>query len=239
MASMISKIRRRLRARRHAKKKFASMNQIKANSVWRQQPFFRRAYDKYHLEVSGIPEMRCFFLQSVLRSLRDIEGDVAEAGTRHGKSALFMLEACEEDRQFYLFDSFEGISDPVPGKDSIKTAFRDSQTERLFSSDYEAAKKRFEPFDNVHIMKGWIPDRFPEVADRTFCLIHIDVDMYQPTLDSLEFFYPRLSKGGFIICDDYGSSKWPGARSALDEFFADKPEKPAELPQSQAFIVKH
>ena len=44
--------------------------------------------------------------------------------------------------------------------------------------------------------------------------------------------------GGFVICDDYGSGNYPGSRRAMDEFFADKPEKPVELPQGQAFIVK-
>ena len=35
------------------------------------------------------------------------------------------------------------------------------------------------------LMKGWIPTRFQEVADRHFAFVHIDVDLYEPTRDSL------------------------------------------------------
>lgn len=211
---------------------------IGAHMVWKDQLFYRRASEKYAYKLSGIPEIRCFFLQSVLRSVNRLEGDVAECGTRKGKSALYMIEACERNRDFFLFDSFEGLSDPVPGKDTIKTAFKSNGQERIFNENLSEVSERFASFENVHIMQGWIPDRFAEVADNKFVLVHIDVDLYQPTLDSLEFFYERLLPGGLIVCDDYGSGAYPGARSALDEFFADKPEKPVELPQGQAFIVK-
>ena len=48
--------------------------------------------------------------------------------------------------------------------------------------------------------------------------MHINVDLYEPTKDSLDFFYPRLVKNGVIICNDYGSCKFPGAKKAVDEF---------------------
>ena len=209
---------------------------IAPHFVWRELPFFRNAYAKFGGKIAGIPEMRCFFLQSAIRSVHKVEGHVAECGTRNGKSALYMLEACEQDRRFFLFDSFDGLSDPVKGKDSLKTSFKDG--ERLFKTDFTKVQERFTRYPNVSIMKGWIPDRYAEVKNEKFCFVHIDVDLYQPTLDSLLFFYPKLSIGGIIICDDYGSGNYPGARRALDEFFADKPETPAELPQGQAFIVK-
>lgn len=50
------------------------------------------------------------------------------------------------------------------------------------------------PFARLHA--GVIPARFPEVADRRFSLVHVDVDLYRPTIDSLEFFYPRMVPGG-------------------------------------------
>ena len=66
-------------------------------------------------------------------------------------------------------------------------------------------------FERVSYYKGWIPDRFEEVSDRKFSFIHIDVDLHRPTYDSAEFFYERLSPGGIILCDDYGSLLCPGA----------------------------
>ncbi len=211
---------------------------IAPHFVWNRQPFFVEAQRKYG-EVPGIPDIRLFFLQSCLRSLEDVPGDVAECGVRHGKSALHMLEATERPRRFCLFDSFEGLSDPLPGKDILETAYADGgPNRRFYNDDLSGLYQRFAPFGNVEILQGWIPQRFDAVADRTFCLVHIDVDLYEPTRDSLAFFYPRLAQHGMIICDDYGSGAYPGARLALDEYFAERPETPIELPQGQAFIVK-
>jgi hypothetical protein len=93
-------------------------------------------------------------------------------------------------------------------------------------------------FDFVVYHRGWIPKRFESVAEQAFSFVHLDVDLYQPTLDSLLFFYDRLQPGGILLCDDYGFANCPGARRALDEFFADKVEKIVSLPTGQAFIQK-
>lgn len=211
---------------------------ISGHMVWKDQDFYRKALRDFGLSIRGIPEIRCYFLQSALRSLHDLTGDVAECGTRKGKSALYMASACERPRDFFLFDSFEGLSDPAPGKDILASAYESDGKHRIFHENYAEIEERFRSWPNINLMRGWIPDRFPEVAERSFVLIHVDVDLYQPTLDSFEYFYPRTVPGGFIICDDYGSGNYPGARAAMDEFFADKPEKPVELPQGQAFVVK-
>jgi hypothetical protein len=209
---------------------------IPPHMVWKDQDFFQRAKKKH--AVSGIPDMRCYFLQSCIRSLEQVPGAVGECGVREGKSALFMMEACDGQRDFFLFDSFEGLSDPLPLKDSLTSAFRKGEKRRRFAVEYDVVRSRLEQNARFHVLKGWIPERFDEVSDKSFCLAHIDVDLYQPTLDSLEFFYPRLSQHGMIVCDDYGSGHYPGARLAFDEFFATRPETPIELPQGQCFIIK-
>jgi hypothetical protein len=92
--------------------------------------------------------------------------------------------------------------------------------------------------DPVAIHKGWIPSGFSDVEEVTFSFVHLDVDLYQPTLDSLQFFYPRLPPGGILLCDDYGFVTCPGARKAMDEFFADKPEPIIQSPSGQGFVIK-
>ena len=87
-------------------------------------------------------------------------------------------------------------------------------------------------------MRGLIPSRFPELDERSFSFVHIDVDLYQPTFDSIAFFYPRMIQGGLILCDDYGFTSCPGAKKAIDEFMADKPECVVQLPTGQALILK-
>ena len=61
----------------------------------------------------------------------------------------------------------------------------------------------------------------------------LDADLYKPTRAGLEFFYPRMSKGGYIFLHDYTSSESNYAVSrAADEFLADKPEKIIEIPDT-------
>ena len=86
--------------------------------------------------------------------------------------------------------------------------------------------------------KGWIPERFPDVEDRKFSFLHIDIDLYEPTRDSVAFFYPRMSDGGIILCDDYGSTFCSGATKAIDEYLADKPEKMISLSGGGGFLIK-
>lgn len=204
--------------------------------VWKDQPFFRRAQARH--PVPGIPDARCFVLQACLRSIADLPGAVAECGVREGKSAGFMDEACEGRRTLHLFDSFEGLSDPVPGRDTLASAFRSRGDRRLFAVDAEAVTTRLAANPRFRVWRGWIPERFGAVADETFAFVHIDVDLWQPTADSLAFFWPRLVRHGILVCDDYGSAHYPGARAAVDEFFADRPEKPVELPLGQCLVVK-
>jgi hypothetical protein len=70
----------------------------------------------------------------------------------------------------------------------------------------------------------------------SFSFVHLDVDLYQSTLSGLEWFYPRLNRGGVLISHDYTIAK--GVRKAFDEFFIDKPECLIELSGSQVAFVK-
>lgn len=111
--------------------------------------------------------------------------------------------------------------------------------EGALTSREEQVQEKLSSFsEKLRLYKGWIPKRFDEVSEKKFCFVHIDVDLYQPTLDSISFFYPRLVKGGIILCDDYGFNTCPGAKKAFDEYVKDKPEKIVHVPTGQGFIVK-
>jgi hypothetical protein len=59
-------------------------------------------------------------------------------------------------------------------------------------------------FPQVRLHSGWIPERFADVGDQSFAFVHVEVDLYEPTRNSLELFWPRLTRGGVLSCDDYG-----------------------------------
>lgn len=153
-----------------------------------------------------------------------LPGDFAECGCFRGQSA-FMLATMIWDAgsaaTLHAFDSFEGLS-PFQPEDSAgleRSADREEQMRRHFAWPAERFEQSMRPFGGrVRAHPGWIPARFPEVAGETFALVHIDVDLYQPTRDSLEFFYPRMVEGGWLVIDDYNSRPYPGANKAVDDF---------------------
>ena len=104
--------------------------------------------------------------------------------------------------------------------------------------DVAVTTEFLQQFPDCEIVQGWIPDSLASATDHQFRLVHIDVDLYEPTRDSLEFFWPRLCSRGVVLLDDHGFIDCPGARSATLEYFEDKPEPVIEFATGQAMIVK-
>ena len=174
---------------------------------------------------------RKYFLNQTLGLLTAVTGDLVECGVYSGASAYLMCQfARSQDRRVYLFDSCQGLSEPttVDGSYWVKGGLSMAENE---------IHRNLEKFKCYTLLTGWIPERFPEVDDRQFCFVHIDVDLYQPTLDSLSFFYTRLNPRGVMLFDDYGFRSCPGARRAIDEFLENKPENAVLVPTGQAFVI--
>ncbi len=173
---------------------------------------------KDYPEWNPIIHERRFNLFNLSKMVRNLPGDIAECGVFHAAGSFIMLSATNgSDKKFFGFDSFEGLSEPGErDRISNETAFKWRKHD--LTSDEMVAMKNLDKFANrVSLYRGWIPERFDEVNDRRFCLVHIDVDLYEPTKDALDFFVPRMVPGGMIICDDYGFETCPGARKAMDE----------------------
>jgi O-methyltransferase len=175
---------------------------------------------------------RKFFLRSLLKHARQLEGELAECGVYHGASAMLIAQAIEgSERVLYLFDSFEGLSQPSTSDGVFWHAHDLAVDEETVRHNLETVRA------HIAIMQGWIPDRFGEVADRRFAFVHIDVDLYQPTYDAIAFFYPRMATGGIILLDDYGFLQCPGARDAVDSYMNGQLGEVIEVPTGQAFII--
>ena len=164
-----------------------------------------------------------------VRNTAKIPGDIAEVGVYYGGSAAIICEA-KKNKILHLYDTFRGLPE-VSFKDSIQ--FKKGQ----YNATLDMVKKSLGAYKNVLFNKGVFPQsalNFP--SNVKFSFVHLDVDIYSSTKTSLEFFYPRMSKGGVIISHDYISSD--GVGQAFDEFFKNKPEPIIELSGSQCLIVK-
>ena len=169
-----------------------------------------------------------FQIYSAAKSATKLPGDFAEVGTYKGGSAKLICLA-KGDKNLYLFDTFEGL----PKKGEFDKYLEEGQ----FKSSYQTVEKYLASYDNVFIVKGFFPETGQTVKHKKFSFVHIDVDFYQSTLDTLIFFYPLMVSGGIILSHDYATL--PGVKKAFDEFFQSRPEVVIPLDSSQCLVVKN
>ena len=204
-----------------------------AMAWWHDEPFNRYLARFGDLDLPNAD--RRLMLGELLRLVHEIPGDTAECGVFMGAGSYAICAAnaiSPHGRTHHVFDSFEGLSAPEHADGAY-------WNRGDLSFGLEGVRRNLAEFgDQVRFYPGWIPARFPEIADRRFAFVHIDVDLHQPTKDSVEFFYPRLAAAGLLLCDDYGSTWCPGATRACDEFLADKPEKMVRLDAAGGFLIK-
>lgn len=186
--------------------------------------------------ISGrtvVDRERVMMLRQFARAALLLPGDVAEVGVYKGGTARLLAETLRgSGKSLLLFDTFAGMPETSAEKDIHQAGdFSDTSLEQV--------KRFLDGCERVEFFPGLFPDTAQALSDRTFCMVHADVDIYPSTRDCCRFFYPRLVAGGILVFDDYGYLSCPGVKSAADEFFADKPETPVFLPTGQAFVVKH
>lgn len=181
-------------------------------------------------------DMLVLLLRTVVE--QGIDGDMAELGVYRGNTARLIHHYVPE-RPLHLFDTFEGFTDRSVLAEKENTNF--STKGRKFSdTSLEGVRRYVDPQnDNVHFYKGYFPDSIPSALDSlTFSFVNLDADLFEPTLEGLKFFYPRMCTGGLLLVHDYNA--WIGARKAVDEFFHDRPEMPVPMPDKSgsALIVR-
>jgi len=201
---------------------------------WWQDEEFNEWLERFS-EDEGFNTHRRWFIYQACRLTSKVPGDTVECGVYKGLGSFIILKhnLKNPEKEHFVFDSFDGVSSP--GKfDGFHWKRGDLlSTENVTHENLaQSGNLKFEMY------KGWIPNEFHHVNKRRFSFVHIDVDLYMPTIDSMDFFYSRMNVGGVILCDDYGSTLCPGATKACDEFLLDKPEKMIALPDGGGFIIK-
>jgi O-methyltransferase len=187
--------------------------------------------------MTGVPR-----LQSVIDSVRycvarELPGAFAECGVWRGGSVLAMiltlLDLGVNDRDIYLYDTFEGMTRPTEHDTS---ALHPPALETWAETGGRPYRELFDPDvfteaavldtllatgysrERLHLSRGPVEETLPAQAPDRLALLRLDTDWYESTRHELVHLYPRLSDGGVLIVDDYGH--WEGARRAVDEYFA-------------------
>lgn len=213
-------------------------------SPWLKDLTFRKINSRYpegFIELSYVRYVQYVLTKNVLSGV--YYGDIIECGVCTGKSLDIIASAVDlydtQYRTIYGIDSFEGVSKPDQNDIEVGKKRPFFEKGSIFGGSIETVEKNLSHHTcNIQLIKGWIPEPFSRLENCTFCFAHIDVDLYQPTKDSLEFIYPRMLKGGIILFDDYGFTMCPGAKKAVDDFLKDKIETLIVSPSGQAFLIK-
>jgi len=145
---------------------------------------------------------------------KKLTGNVAELGVYKGKFARYINQYFP-GRKLYLFDTFKGFSEPDI-KAEVKHAY--SSGDQDFSDTSIEKVLSIMPFPTQCIVKAGY---FPETAaglEEQFVFVSIDTDLYEPIYNGLQYFYPRLQKGGYIFIHDYNNDGYKGAREAVKNF---------------------
>jgi O-methyltransferase len=162
-----------------------------------------------------------------------IGGDFVECGVWRGGSmmavARTLLTLDAGDRHLYLYDTFEGMTEPgavdvnYRGEDAReqfqKLKIDDTSCDWCFASIDDVRRAMASTgydMEKVHFVKGPVEATVPDNAPERIALLRLDTDWYESTRHELIHFYPRLVRGGVLLLDDYGY--WEGARKAVDEY---------------------
>lgn len=181
-----------------------------------------------------------YTLERILRSMPEVPGAVLECGTHHGGTLLGMAHVLESRAiraRLYGLDSFEGFPEPT-GEDALDDGTMHPLVRKgaLGEASYEELSGRLERMglaDRVTLIKGFFENTLSKLAAERFSLVHVDCDLYESYMTCLEFAYPRMLAGGVMVFDDYNSDAYVGARRAVDEFFADRPERLQYFPEAE------
>ena len=178
-------------------------------SLGRQRKISMTMYGSADYCRTGTLELCAYEINS-----RGINGTVAEVGVYQGDFA-FKLGKLFPDRELYLFDTFEGFDE----RDiEIDKKFSTAEKETFMNTSSELVLKKIE-HRNINIRKGYFPETLLEDDfDKKFAFVSLDTDLYKPIYDGLSFFYPRLSKGGYIFVHDYNNSSYSGCKQAVNKY---------------------
>jgi len=212
--------------------KFATSFQFKLLSFYKDKEIVDLIKEiKKDVDFAFYPN-EAFMIYSIVKTQSTIEGNLAEVGVYQGGSAKLICEV-KNEKELYLFDTFTGLSEV--SDDDTHFGEKHWYENEFSNTSIESIKKLLKKYENVHIIKGRFPESGTEIIDKKFCFVHLDVDLYKSTIDSLRFFFPKMVQGGIILIHDYNSD---GIQKAFREFKTENQIHLIELTGTQAMIIK-
>lgn len=145
--------------------------------------------------------------------------NTAEVGVYKGGTSYFIASIAKQmgmPIRHFCFDTFEGHA-----AEDINLSVETSHFPHAFNdTSFDSVKDYLKYFENVSVHKGRIQDTAHILKDSFMHFVHLDMDIYEPTLYALQFFNDRMVQGGVVLLDDYGFETCPGIEKAVNEFLS-------------------
>lgn len=202
---------------------------------------FETEFIKIFLKSKDYTMTSCERMYSLYKSIEyisknDIEGDIVECGVWKGGSSMLAAQTLmkfNNIKDIYLYDTFDGMSEPTDKDIDINGNKADKLLEKHQKidsdviwcySDLESVRKNMSltnyDLKKVHFIKGKVEDTIPKNVPSKISLLRLDTDWFESTYHELKYLFPLLSKNGVLIIDDYGH--WKGAKEAVDKYIKEE-----------------
>ncbi len=202
----------------------------------RDEGFHRAANEVIESGRTLLEKDRLWTLWQAAKAVARLGLPAVEVGSFKGGSAYFLatafLAAVGKELPVHVVDTFEGHPASKIGKDEPK------QVVGQFSrTSYDDVREYLSHFAKIKVHKGEFTTVVSKLKDERYGLAHIDVDLRESTLDCLEFFGPRMERGGVIVLDDFQAAKCPGVEAAAEDYLAGDDSFQSWIPRTEQLVL--
>lgn len=174
-----------------------------------------------------------------------VKGSIVECGTWKGGMIGGIASLLGVDRNYFLFDSFEGLPpvQEIDGESAIN--WQNDKASPIYydnckvSEEYALMAMKISGASKVNIVKGWFNDTLANTPiDGGIAILRMDADWYQSTFTILDALFPKVNRGGLIIIDDYYT--WDGCSRAIHDYlsFHKRQERIYSYDNKICYIIK-
>lgn len=203
-------------------------------------PIFQAAYAR-GIQANGNHDhnmrWRAHIALWVAKQASSLDGDFVECGVSTGflSSAIMQhLEWNKLGKRFFLFDTYEGLDSRFVSD----TEAEDGRLNWYSNVKFDKVRKNFQEFEDVHLVKGTVPETLSEVEISRVCYLSLDMNCTEPEIAALSYFWDKLVPGGFVLLDDYAYSGYEEQHFAFNEFAKNHAVGILTLPTGQGLILK-
>lgn len=192
-------------------------------------------------KAGGVPDVRwrahvCVWAAS--NCLR-LKGDFVECGVHTGLFSLSIIKALgfgEQDRRFWLFDTFEGI--PVETVGDADRDLAEQLNARIYSDVHALAVRNFSDTPNARIVKGLLPGTLEAAPIDEVAFLSIDLNNADAEESCIALLWDKLVPGAMVVIDDYAFAGHEAQYAMWNDFASRHDHRILTLPTGQGLLVR-